>query len=775
MDPQRQQTASRQPRPAPDRLEQGDQARIAELIALQRIGRQLNSTFDMDQILALLLSEVVSLTPATHGSVLLHDRDTARRLPRAWYGYDQGQIDAVRHWDPQRDPRSQQGIVYRVLASGQTASVDDVHGDPDYVELLPTSRSELAVPIRYGPEIVGVIDLESPSLGAFRPAHQRFVEAIAEQAAIAIGKAQRFAQQVARESAARQRSAQLRDLIAISHVLHSEHTLDDVLDQVVQAIPATGGFRVAMLSLVEGTPPIVRRVTAAGIPLDVFQTLQEIRQPLETFVQVFQERYRISQSYFLPHQERPQWETGLSTYTLLREREQWQEGDWHPDDVLLVPLRDSRGCLMGWLSVDDPFDVRVPTRESIEVLELFANEAASAIENARSYDEQEVRVRERTDELARAMQRQVLEVEKTRAIVEGISDAVLVFDRDGVAILANPANARVLGLPPSAPLGHHLDETRFERALAKDQQMLEVVFRTARDARQALSSGQDLVNTVFRAARRVIQVTFTPVPHLGDDPPAMVAVFRDITAEAELDRMKSDFISMAVHELRTPMSSITGYIDLLMLGMLGPINEQQTEFLQVVKDNAQRLMTLVNDLLDVNQIEGDDLKLNLESLSMAEIVTEAAATFQRQIALKDQQLVVQMPHNLPTIRGDRDRMIQFVTNLLSNAHKYSPAGARIEILGRRRDGRVEIDVIDAGIGIAPQDQKHLFQRFFRAPNAVSTQEDGTGLGLAICLEIVERHGGEIQVNSELGKGSTFRMILPHQDAPVREHRGEAVS
>jgi PAS domain S-box-containing protein len=366
------------------------------------------------------------------------------------------------------------------------------------------------------------------------------------------------------------------------------------------------------------------------------------------------------------------------------------------------------------------------------------------------------------------MQRQVLEVEQTRAIVESISDAVLVFDQDGVAILANPANALVLGLPPSALIGHHLDETRFDRALAKDQEMLSAVFRTAREARQALSSGQDLISTVFRAARRVIRVSYTPVPRLGNDPPAMVAVFRDITAEAELDRMKSDFISMAAHELRTPMSSITGYVDLLMLGMLGPVNEQQTEFLQVVKDNTQRLMTLVNDLLDISQFEDDTLRLSMESLSMSEIVDEAATTFQHQIAGKEQELVVQVPSDLPVVLGDRDRMVQVVTNLLSNAHKYSPTGATIEILGRRRDGKVEIDVVDAGIGIAPEDQKQLFTRFFRASNAVSTREDGTGLGLAICLEIVERHGGEIVVQSELGVGSTFRMILPHQETAVHQ-------
>jgi signal transduction histidine kinase len=327
-------------------------------------------------------------------------------------------------------------------------------------------------------------------------------------------------------------------------------------------------------------------------------------------------------------------------------------------------------------------------------------------------------------------------------------------------ILVNSATARVLGLTSEILLRRSLDDTDAGDLSVKDQEMVTALFRSARAAKESLSRGQDLVSSVFRAARRVVQVSFSPVSMREEGPSVMVAVFRDITAEAELDRMKSEFISMVAHELRTPMTSITGYVDLLMLGMLGPITDKQSEFLQVVKHNAQRLLTLATDLLDISKMESEGLTLNLQSVSIADVVAEAVIAMEKQIEVKEQALVVDVPRDLPEVTADRDRMIQVVTNLLSNAYKYSPRYSKIEIWALRTDGYLELSVKDAGIGISVEDQKRLFTRFFRADNAILTEEDGSGLGLAICLEIVERHGGEIQVDSELGKGTTFRILLP---------------
>lgn len=723
---------------------------LDDLVALRRVGRELNSTLDMDQVLSVLIAEAVRVTEATHGGVFLVDERSGNLQLRAWYGYTARRLQAF-------EPQS---VVARVLATGRVQVIDDVRHDSECSTMADAARSVLAVPVVHGEEMVGVLSLESPLAGAFDLRARHLVLALAEQAAIAVGNARRYAEQVERETLARQRNAQLRNLIAISHELHAEHTLEDVLDQIVQAIPATVGFNVAMLSLVEGEPPVLRRVAAAGIPLDTFRELQRVRQPLSTFESLMRDRYRVSRSYFFPHQEVAEWGEELNTYTLLKDNGSWEEGRWHPHDMLLVPLRDSKGNLLGMLSVDDPQDGMVPGLDRIEILELFAHEAASAIESARLHDELEMRVRRRTEELAAALRRQAIEIDKTRAIVESISDAVVVFAPDGEVVLANPATARVLGLEPRKLLHRNVHCPLPDGLSPKDREVIAALFATVGDVRASLEGGTETVETVFEAGRRSIHASFSSVALRDTEPLTVVAVLRDITDEVESERIKSEFLSMAAHELRVPMTSISGYVDLMMLGMLGPVNEKQSEFLQVVKANAERLMTLVNDLLDISRIEGGEFRLNFKSISLAEVISEVADSLQGQLLAKDQKLIVDVPPDMPRIMADRDRMIQVMTNLLSNAHKYSPAGSEITIRGRQMGDHLRIDVCDHGIGISKEDQKRLFTRFFRADNAIATQENGTGLGLAICREIVSRHGGEIMVQSELGKGSTFSVVLP---------------
>ena len=748
---------------------------IDRFAALQHIGRELNATLDLDRILHVLIEQAVTLTPAMAGCTFVLDPGQGRLQPHAGYARRPGQPELAHiSQDSTLLPGIAQRfkIVDQAFTAGAAVLIDDASGDPPTSPVFPGSRSVLAVPICYGAETVGVLDLESTQAAAFGPADRQFALAVAEEAATAIGNSRRYAEEVARENAARRRNDQLRELIAISHVLHMGHALDDILDQIVQAIPATVGFNVAMLSLAEGEPPMLRRVAAAGITLQQFEAMRQTRQWLSAFDLVLQEPYRVSQSYFLPHQQEAQWSAGLDVHVILdeqltREKDALLPRDpsrppWHPRDMLLVPLRDSRGQVLGLLSIDDPQDGFVPDRERIESLELFANEAASAIENARLYDELELRVQKRTEELAHSLRQQAAEVDKTRAIVESISDAVIVCGPDDRVILANPATVRVLGFEPAMLLQRSLDD-EFDGLEGKEAETARALFQVARSARQSLRSGQDLVNTVFQAVGRVIHAGFSATTLQAGEPLTMVAVLRDITHEAEVNRLKSESISMAAHELRTPLTTITSYVDVLMQGVVGPANEAQQEFLQVIRTNASRLMTLVTGLLDAAKIESQGLTLNLRPVSMAEVVDEAVRALQKQIDDKHQVLTVHVPANLPQVIADREWMVQVVTNLVSNAHKYSPPGGQVAIRGRVAEGQLRLEVQDSGIGISPQDQKLVFTRFFRADNALVTQEGGTGLGLAICREIVVRHGGKVQVDSEVGKGSTFSILLPCPD------------
>jgi signal transduction histidine kinase len=232
---------------------------------------------------------------------------------------------------------------------------------------------------------------------------------------------------------------------------------------------------------------------------------------------------------------------------------------------------------------------------------------------------------------------------------------------------------------------------------------------------------------------------------------------------------KTDFISFVSHELKQPMTSIKGYTDLLVKGAAGELNESQRQFLDTVLSNVDRMNKLVSDLLDISRIESDRMRLEFGDVSLGQVIEDSVRTIRRQIEAKHQTLGVHVPPSLPLVRGDRDRFVQVITNLVSNAHKYTPEGGGIAIRaqlwsdGQHAPGDEEYvlcSVSDTGIGIRSEDRARLFTKYFRADDPAVHSVAGTGLGLIITKSLVELHGGQIWVESEVGKGSTFAFTIP---------------
>jgi signal transduction histidine kinase len=249
-----------------------------------------------------------------------------------------------------------------------------------------------------------------------------------------------------------------------------------------------------------------------------------------------------------------------------------------------------------------------------------------------------------------------------------------------------------------------------------------------------------------------------------------------VTQERELDRMKSEFVSQVSHELRTPLTAIKGFTEMLLDRDAGEINEEQEEFLKVITSNVDRLVLLINDLLDMSRIESGRLQLKLEAIDLEEIVQSVATTMRPLVNGKQQTLVVHIEPDLPRALGDHDRILQVVTNLVSNAHKYTPADGFISVAVGRVGEELGVAVQDTGIGIGPEDLARLFTRFFRVDSSLTREIGGTGLGLSITKSIVELHGGSISVASEPGKGSTFSFVLPIapsglEDSPAEDAEG----
>src|SRR5215831_11713904 len=226
----------------------------------------------------------------------------------------------------------------------------------------------------------------------------------------------------------------------------------------------------------------------------------------------------------------------------------------------------------------------------------------------------------------------------------------------------------------------------------------------------------------------------------------------------EANRLKSEFVSMVSHELRTPLTSIQGYAELMLEDE--QITEEQRESLTLVKKNADRLLGLINDLLDLSRIEAGRLDLHRTSLDLACLIPEVARSLRPLIEAKRQQLKLDLGDALPAVWADANRVTQILTNLISNAHKYTLVDGSITVAARPDDGFVRVDVSDTGIGLSPEDQAQLFTKYFRAHDRLSQATSGTGLGLVITRLLVELHGGRITVSSAPGQGSTFSFSLP---------------
>jgi signal transduction histidine kinase len=231
----------------------------------------------------------------------------------------------------------------------------------------------------------------------------------------------------------------------------------------------------------------------------------------------------------------------------------------------------------------------------------------------------------------------------------------------------------------------------------------------------------------------------------------------------ELDRMKEEFVASVSHELRTPLTSIRGYLELVLEGDAGDLTPEQTDYLRIIDRNTDRLLDLINDLLDVAQAESGRLVLNLEPVNLESLVADAVAGMKpaadaRQIGL---DLHVADEHEA-AISVDRKRIGQVIDNLLSNAVKFTPTGGNVDVRLRSDNGDARIEVADDGMGIPETEQAQLFERFFRTKAANGQALQGTGLGLAISKGIVEAHGGHITLVSAEGVGTTFSVVLPRR-------------
>jgi PAS domain S-box-containing protein len=346
---------------------------------------------------------------------------------------------------------------------------------------------------------------------------------------------------------------------------------------------------------------------------------------------------------------------------------------------------------------------------------------------------------------------------ETRAVVNSVVEALALVSPDDQRVLTvNRQFEEMLGLTRAQVVGKTSEQLQPE---------LERIFAQPEEFRRVTATASDstalFTDTLQQAwpQERVLELFSAPVLSDGRFLGRLFG-FRDVTQERELDRMKTEFVSQVSHELRTPLTAIKGFTEMLLDGDAGDVNDEQQEFLNIVKSNVDRLVALINDLLDISRIESGRIKLDLAPLDLSEVITSVVATMRPLLEGKSQTLTTEVPEGLPLAMGDRDRVVQVVTNLVSNAHKYTQSGGAICVSAQNQGDMLRIAVKDNGMGIPAEDIPKLFTRFFRVDSSLTREIGGTGLGLSIVKSIVELQGGNVSVESELEHGSTFAFTLP---------------
>jgi len=391
--------------------------------------------------------------------------------------------------------------------------------------------------------------------------------------------------------------------------------------------------------------------------------------------------------------------------------------------LLSAPLK-TKDKVIGVLSVDNKISDKTFTDNDLYLLSALADYAAIAIENAQLFT-------------AAKSERSKLEI-----IIGSTEDAVIVTDSEMRVLLLNRAARRAFAIKSAEATNKPIAQ------VVKNESLLHLFIRS-------IEGSQVQRGEIPLEEGRTLNANLTPIPGVG-----YAAVMQDITHLKALDKMKSEFVSTVSHDLRSPLTTIKGFVQLLPKA--GPFTPQQQEFSAKILKGVDNITELIQDLLDIGKIEAG-VGLEMDVCQLDAIINKVVEDLRSQAEAKRQRLDVELPPQLSPVLGNELRLGQVVANLVGNAIKYTPDGGLISIRANNSNGQIVVSVQDTGIGIPPADQPYIFDKFYRVQSEETASISGTGLGLAIVKSVIERHNGRVWVKSEPGVGSTFTFILPKYD------------
>jgi len=730
-----------------DRAAELDQ-RSQHLERLNRFSKALSESMDPDQLLSITIQEVFQTIHCDCVSGLLFD---AAGEPAIHAVYPDRDIAL-----PVSVPDAP--LFERMRETLGIFNCEDIHTEAELAPLLEYltgvgTHSLLALSLATGSELHGVLFAQMERAHRYSADEIDLARTISNQAAIAIQNArlyaetrsltneldQRVKERTEQLARAHQRTETLLRLITeLSASLDLEQVLTRtlrVLNQIIDAehitvlLARTGEKKLHHLASVGHTSPITT---------EEFFTTLDSNQGLAGWI------IQQHKPALIPDvKEDKRWLELTNNTTQYR-------------SAIGVPLLiggEALGALLFFHRQVGHFSM-----DQLDLVQAAANQVAIAVNNAELYR----LIRDQAEDLGNMVRGQQVETQRTKAILEDVADGVLVTDETMRITLFNDSAQKILNLNREQVIGKSLEYFTGLFGGAAET-WVDTISKWSQTDQGSSRSGDLFSEQIILEDGRVVSVHLAPVS-LRETFLGTVSIFRDITHQVEIDRLKSEFVATVSHELRTPMTSIKGYVDILLMGAAGGLNEQQAHFLEIVKNNTERLAVLVNDLLDISRIESGKLNLATQPVDLAQLVKQTAndLILRAEEENKPMQIETDVPRKLPRVVADPQQLRHILDNLLENAYYYTPEKGHILLRARQKEDEVQIDVQDNGIGIPLEQQSRVFERFYRGEHPFVLGTSGTGLGLSIVQHLVEMHKGRIWLESSgiPGEGSTFSFTLP---------------
>jgi signal transduction histidine kinase len=739
--------------------------RVQEMNALSRVSQGVNVTLRFDDVLELIFAQTAQIIPSTYFHISLYNKDANY----FYYGFRVDDNERMSALENQPLPLNM-GLGQEIIRKGRPIITQDYTRECQSKNTTPSSQNIYAwmgVPLNSGAETIGALGVGSKDATVtYTRAQLDLLQSIADQTVGAIVKA-RLLQET------EQRARQLTTLNEITRQLTStldqEPLLNNILENAVNILNCEAG---TLFLMDDQTGDLVFRVTVGPVAGNLLgQRLPPgigvVGRAVQTRQAVIENNAQESSSRFI--------ETDKQTGFVSR-------------SLLAVPMQ-IKDRVLGVIEVINRRDGLPFVVDDQNILTAFAGQAAVAIENARliALTDQELEARVEELQVMGRIVRELnasLEVDRAMRITlewamrQSNAEAGLVgmLEEEQIRLMAQEGYEEVF----TDPLDGHipLDLPTIKSAIESGQPSQVSLIATGEKGILPTAHSQiiipirreaDVIGLLLLESMSDTQENLAFLNRLSDN--AAIAIYNaQLYAEVQRANIaKSDFVSFVAHELKNPMTSIKGYTELLAAGSVGEINEMQTNFLQTIRANVERMSVLVSDLNDNAKIEADRLRLDFKPVGVPDVLDEVLRSTKRQMDEKKQVVDMQFSQELPHIWADQVRVGQVLTNLVSNAHKYTPEGGKI-ILGANATANqwdpegakqvVHLWVKDDGIGISIEDQAKIFQKFFRSEDSKAREVPGTGLGLNITKSLVEMQGGRIWFESEYRHGTTFHFTIP---------------